>query len=69
MKDALAQQEAVIAELKDIKFQSATLTFDRDFTIDLEIVKCGSNSWDAAIPAATPWFIYPKKESLWLAIL
>jgi glyoxylase-like metal-dependent hydrolase (beta-lactamase superfamily II) len=35
LKDALAQQEAVIAELKDIKFQSATLTFDHDFSIDL----------------------------------
>lgn len=35
LKDALAQQEAVIAELKDIQFQSATLTFDHDFTIDL----------------------------------
>ena len=35
LKDALAQQEAVIAELRDIKFQSATLTFDHDFIIDL----------------------------------
>lgn len=35
LKDALAQQEAVIAELKGIQFQSATLTFDHDFTIDL----------------------------------
>jgi glyoxylase-like metal-dependent hydrolase (beta-lactamase superfamily II) len=35
LKDALAQQEAVIAELRDIKFQSATLTFDHDFSIDL----------------------------------
>jgi glyoxylase-like metal-dependent hydrolase (beta-lactamase superfamily II) len=35
LKDALAQQEAVIGELKDLKFQSATLTFDHDFTIDL----------------------------------
>lgn len=35
LKDALTQLEAVIAELKDIKFQSATLTFDHDFSIDL----------------------------------
>ena len=35
LMDALVHQDAVIAELKDIKFQSATLTFDHDFTIDL----------------------------------
>jgi cyclase len=35
LKDALTQQEVVIAELKDIKFQSATLTFEHDFSIDL----------------------------------
>lgn len=32
---ALTQQDAVIAELRDLKFQSVTLTFDHDFTIDL----------------------------------
>jgi len=35
LKDALVQQEAVIAELKDLKFQSATLIFEHDFSIDL----------------------------------
>lgn len=35
LKDALAHQQAVVAELKDVQFQSATLTFDHDFSIDL----------------------------------
>src|SRR5262249_51514837 len=35
LKDALARQEATIAELKDVTFQAATLTFDHDFSIDL----------------------------------
>ena len=35
LKDALAREQAVIDELTGIRFQSATLTFDHDFTIDL----------------------------------
>jgi glyoxylase-like metal-dependent hydrolase (beta-lactamase superfamily II) len=35
LKDALVQQEAVIEELRGIKFQSATMTFDHNLTIDL----------------------------------
>jgi glyoxylase-like metal-dependent hydrolase (beta-lactamase superfamily II) len=35
VKSALSQQSAVIDELKKVQFQSATLTFDHDFTIDL----------------------------------
>src|SRR5579862_5494779 len=35
VKDALAQQEAVIEEFKNVKFQSATLTFEHDFSIDI----------------------------------
>jgi cyclase len=35
LQEALAQQDAVIAEFRDVRFQSATLTFDHDFTIDL----------------------------------
>jgi cyclase len=32
---ALPRQDAVIAEFRNIRFQSATLTFDHDFSIDL----------------------------------
>jgi cyclase len=35
VKDELARRPALIAELKNVNFQSATLTFDRDLTIDL----------------------------------
>jgi cyclase len=35
LREALAQQDAVIAEFRNVSFQSATLTFDHDFTIDL----------------------------------
>ena len=35
VRKVLAQRMAVIEELKQYKFQSATLTFDHDFTIDL----------------------------------
>jgi cyclase len=35
VKDALARESGFIDELKNIKFQSATLTFDHDFNIDL----------------------------------
>ena len=35
VKDALAQRLPVVEELKKMKFQSATLTFDHDFTIDI----------------------------------
>jgi cyclase len=35
VKDALARRALVLEELKAVKFQSATLTFDHDFTIDL----------------------------------
>ena len=35
VKNGLAHQLAVIEELKTVEFQSATLTFDHDFTIDL----------------------------------
>jgi len=35
VKNALAHQQAVIEELKKVEFQSATLTFDHDFAIDV----------------------------------
>jgi cyclase len=35
VKEALARHALVLAELKAVKFQTATLTFDHDFTIDL----------------------------------
>ena len=35
VKTALARRQAVIDELKNIVFQSATLTFDHDFSVDL----------------------------------
>jgi glyoxylase-like metal-dependent hydrolase (beta-lactamase superfamily II) len=35
VKDVLAQRLPVMEELKKVKFQSATLTFDHGFTIDL----------------------------------
>ncbi len=35
VKDALARHAQALAELTPVKFQSATLTFDHDFTIDL----------------------------------
>jgi glyoxylase-like metal-dependent hydrolase (beta-lactamase superfamily II) len=35
LKRAIASETEVIGELQNIKFQSATLTFDHDFTIDL----------------------------------
>ena len=35
VKDALAQRTAVIDEMQAVRFQTATLTFDHDFTIDL----------------------------------
>ena len=35
VKNALTERIAVIDEIKKIKFQSATLTFDHDFSIDL----------------------------------
>ena len=35
VKGMLARQPLVLEELRNIKFQSATLTFDHDFTIDL----------------------------------
>ena len=35
VKDAIARQAAVIDELKAIKFQTATLTFEQGFTVDV----------------------------------
>jgi len=35
VKEALSRRPAIIAELKKINFQSATLTFDHDFSIDI----------------------------------
>ena len=35
VKDMLARQPVVIEELRKVKFQSATLTFDHDFAIDV----------------------------------
>jgi len=35
VKDALAQRAPVMEELKKIEFQSATLTFDHDFSLDI----------------------------------
>jgi len=35
VKAYLAQQQAVVEEVKKVKFQSATLTFDHDFSIDI----------------------------------
>jgi cyclase len=35
VKAELARRPAIIAELKNVNFQSATLTFDRDLSIDL----------------------------------
>lgn len=35
VKDMLARQPVVLDELRKIKFQSATLTFDHDFNVDL----------------------------------
>lgn len=35
VRNALAQRTAILEEIKQVKFQSATLTFDHDFTIDL----------------------------------
>ena len=35
VKNALAQRVPVVEEIKKVKFQSATLTFDHDFSIDL----------------------------------
>jgi glyoxylase-like metal-dependent hydrolase (beta-lactamase superfamily II) len=35
VKNAITSQEAVIGELKNVNFQSATLTFEHDFWIDL----------------------------------
>ena len=56
VKDAIANVDAVIAELKDYKFQSATLTFDHDFTIDLgnrevqvKFLGRGNTSGDAVV--------------------
>jgi cyclase len=56
LNDALAQQDAVIAELTDLKFQSATLTFDHDFSIDLgnrevqiKFLGRGNTSGDAVV--------------------
>lgn len=56
VKNALARRESVIAEFKDITFQSATLTFDHDFTIDLgnrevqiKFLGRGNTSGDAVV--------------------
>jgi glyoxylase-like metal-dependent hydrolase (beta-lactamase superfamily II) len=35
IKDALAERAPAMEEIKKVKFQSATLTFEHDFTIDL----------------------------------
>jgi cyclase len=35
VKEAMARQQKTLDDMKDIPFQSATLTFDHDFTIDL----------------------------------
>ena len=35
VKDALARRLPVLEELKKVKFQSATLTFDHDFSVDI----------------------------------
>lgn len=35
LKNAIARESEFIEELRNLKFQSATLTFDHDFTIDL----------------------------------
>jgi cyclase len=35
LKNALPERLAVLEELKDVKFQSATLTFDHDFSVDI----------------------------------
>src|SRR5215469_15286039 len=56
LKDALAQQDAIITEFKNVRFQSATLTFDHDFTIDLgdrqvevKFLGRGNTSGDAVV--------------------
>jgi len=56
VKNYLAQQGAVIEELKKIKFQSATLTFDHDFSIDIgnreiqvKFLGRGNTSGDAVV--------------------
>lgn len=56
LKDALTQEQGVINELRGIQFQSATLTFDHDFTIDLghrevqiEFLGRGNTSGDAVV--------------------
>ena len=35
VKNAIAQRLTLVEELRNVKFQSATLTFDHDFSIDL----------------------------------
>ncbi len=54
--DALASQSSMLAELKKIKFQSATLTFEHDFMIDLgnrpvevKFLGRGNTSGDAVV--------------------
>jgi glyoxylase-like metal-dependent hydrolase (beta-lactamase superfamily II) len=56
LTDALSRHDSVIAELKDSPFQSATLTFDHDFNIDLgnrevqvKFLGRGNTSGDAVV--------------------
>ena len=56
VKTVLAGKPAVIEELKQIKFQSATLTFDHDFSLDLgkrqvevKFLGRGNTSGDAVV--------------------
>jgi cyclase len=56
VRNALAGRFAITAELRDVKFQSATLTFEHDFTIDLgsrqiqiKFLGKGNTSGDAVV--------------------
>ena len=56
LQDALATQDAVIGEFRGVRFQSATLTFDHDFSVDLgnravqiKFLGRGNTSGDAVV--------------------
>jgi len=56
VKDALAQLDATIAEMQGVVFQSATITFDRNLTVDLggreveiEYLGKGNTAGDAVV--------------------
>jgi glyoxylase-like metal-dependent hydrolase (beta-lactamase superfamily II) len=66
VKDELARRPAIIAELKNVNFQSATLTFDRDLSIDLgnrevqvKFLRRGNTPGDAVV--------YLSKEKILVA--